>query len=89
MNDVLKSHLIELNDLAVMMFRHLHDVMQSEPPIATEGYPRHEAEEMATNHYEWARQRDAVRILLGIQLVNLGLDQLEHPLEGAPDDPDH
>lgn len=76
MNDVIKSHVIELDDLQVMILRHMKEVMAAEPPLPHGGEPRHLAEEMAGVHYEWTRQRDAIRILLGVQLVNLALEQL-------------
>jgi hypothetical protein len=31
---------------------------------------------MSSLHYEWARSHQAIRLLLGIQLVNLAEDQL-------------
>lgn len=83
MNDVLKSHLIELDDLSVRIFQHLKQIMSEEPPLPNGGEPRYLSEEMATAHYEWSRQRDAIRILLGVQLVNQGLEQLE--LKGGTD----
>jgi hypothetical protein len=76
MNDVIKSHVIELEDLQIMILRHMKEVMAAEPELPNDGYPRHLAEEMAATHYEWSRQRDAIRILLGVQLVNLALEQL-------------
>lgn len=76
MNDVIKSHVIELTDLQVMILKHMKEVMAAEPEFPTGNEPRHLAEEMAATHYEWSRQRDAIRILLGVQLVNLCLDQL-------------
>lgn len=41
-----------------------------------EGESRYLAEEMSSLHYEWARSHQAIRLLLGIQLVNLADDQL-------------
>ena len=73
---VLEHDVIVLDDLTEMMFQHMKRVMADEPPLPGEDHDRFEHEEMAAAHYEWSRQRDAVRILLGVQLVNLGLAQL-------------
>ena len=32
--------------------------------------------EMAALHYEWSRTHQAIRLLLGVQLVNLAVEQL-------------
>lgn len=76
MNDAIKTHIIELDPLQIMMLRHMKEVMAAEPELPNGGEPRHLAEEMAGAHYEWSRTRDAIRILLGVQLVNLALEQL-------------
>ena len=76
MNDVIKTHVIELEHLQILMLTHMKEVMAIEPPLPNGNEPRHLAEEMAATHYEWTRQRDAIRILLGVQLVNLALEQL-------------
>ena len=76
MNEVIKTHVIELDDLQVKILQHMKEVMAAEPPQPTGNEPRFLAEEMSTLHYEWSRQRDAIRILLGVQLVNRALEQL-------------
>jgi hypothetical protein len=68
--------MVELDDLAEMMLKRFKELEAEQPPLPTGGEPRHLAEEMATAHYEWSRQRDAMRILLGVQLVKLTLEQL-------------
>ena len=31
---------------------------------------------MSADHYEWSRTHQAIRLLLGVQLVNLAVEQL-------------
>jgi hypothetical protein len=62
--------------MALMMLRHLREHGTEEPPLPMEGESRYMAEEMSSLHYEWARSHQAIRLLLGIQLVNLAEDQL-------------
>ncbi len=68
--------IIELDSMALMMLRHLRDHSAEEPPQPNGEEGRYEHEEMASLHYEWARTHQAIRLLLGIQLVNLATDQL-------------
>lgn len=76
MPDVLRSHLIELDSMSLMMLQHLREHAAEEPPQPGEEHGRYEQEEMAALHYEWARGHQAIRLLLGVQLVNLAEDQL-------------
>jgi len=72
-NDVNKTHVIELDDLTLLMLKHLREHATEEPQIPENS--RYEHEEAASAHYEWARTQQAIRLLLGVQLVNLALDQ--------------
>ena len=76
MNDVTKTHLVELDDMTLMMLQHLRDHQDEEPPQPGETNGRYEADEMAAHHYEWSRTHQAIRLLLGVQLVNLAVEQL-------------
>ena len=72
--------IIQLNSSALMMLQHLRDHQSEEPQIPEEG--RYLTEEMAALHYEWSRTHHAIRMLLGIQLVNLATDQLDQKGDG-------
>jgi hypothetical protein len=77
MNDVDKTRLIELielDDMSLMMLRHLKEHEAEEPVVPEEG--RYEHEEMSALHYEWSRAHQAIRLLLGVQLVNQALEQI-------------
>ncbi len=75
MND--SGDIIQLDSMALMLLKHLRDHETEEPVVPQEG--RYEHEEMAALHYEWARAHQAIRLLFGVQLVNLALDQLTPP----------
>jgi hypothetical protein len=74
MNDVSKTHIIELDQMSLMMLRHLREHGAEEPAVPEDG--RYEHEEMSALHYEWSRTHQAIRLLLGVQLVNQALEQL-------------
>jgi hypothetical protein len=74
-NDVAKTHVIELDEMTLMMLRHLRDHEAEEPVVPDEG--RYEHEERSALHYEWSRAHQAIRLLLGVQLVNLAIEQLQ------------
>lgn len=74
MNDVTKTHLVELDDMTLMMLQHLRDHQDEEPLMPDQGSFEHS--EMAALHYEWSRTHQAIRLLLGVQLVNLAVEQL-------------
>lgn len=76
MNDVIKTHVIELDDMSLMMLKHLNEHQDEEPPQPDETNGRYETEEMSARHYEWSRTHQAIRLLLGVQLVNLAEEQL-------------
>ena len=82
MNDVQKTHLIELDQMALMMLKQLRLHEVDEPPQPDETNSRFEAEEMTALHYEWSRAHQAIRLLLGVQLVNLAVDQ-QPTMEGT------
>lgn len=71
---------IKIDSMAEKMLAHLIRVMESEPPRPSDSDPAYLVEEITMNHYQWCRQRDAIRLLLGIQLINLTLEQ--YPMEG-------
>jgi hypothetical protein len=77
MNDVTKTHVIELNNMTLMMLKHLREHQAEEPPQPDDGVGRYEHEEMTAQHYEWSRTHQAIRLLLGVQLVNLAVEQLD------------
>jgi hypothetical protein len=77
MNDVTKTHVIELDNMALMMLKHLREHQGDEPPAPDYDGPRYQAEEMSARHYEWSRAHQAIRLLLGVQLVNLAEEQLD------------
>jgi hypothetical protein len=74
-NDAAKTHLIELDSMALMLLKHLREHGAVEPQVPEEG--RYEHEEMSALHYEWSRAHQAIRLLVGIQLVNLAIDQIQ------------
>ena len=74
--------IIQLDSMALMMVKHLREHLTEEPPRPDEGCGRYEHEEMEALHYEWARSHQAIRLLLGIQLVNLAEDQLNQKGDG-------
>jgi hypothetical protein len=59
-----------------MMLQHLREHQAEEPPLPHESEGRYEHEEMTALHYEWSRTHQAIRLLLGVQLVNLAVEQL-------------
>lgn len=69
--------IIQLDSMALMMLNHLKEHCAEEPPRPQEDKSRYEHEEMSSAHYEWARTHQAIRLLLGVQLVNLAEDQLD------------
>lgn len=73
MNDVAKTHIIELDDLCLLMLKHLNAHNNEEPAVPDNG--RYEHEEAAAAHYEWSRAHQAIRLMLGIQLVKLATEQ--------------
>jgi hypothetical protein len=75
MADVEKSHLVELDSMALMMLKQLRQHELDEPVVPEDG--RYQHEEMSALHYEWSRAHQAIRLLLGIQLVNLAEEQLK------------
>lgn len=74
-----------MDRLTLMMLQHLKDHQDEEPPQPQpdETHSRYEAEEMTALHYEWSRTHQAIRLLLGVQLVNLAVDQLEPTTKGT------
>ena len=68
---------ITLNPLAEMMLRTLCDALRREPkaPGGDDAEPSQDAER-AAQHYEWTREVNAYRILLGIQLIKCALEQV-------------
>ena len=66
--------IIQLDNLSLMMIKHLRDHAAEEPEVPEEG--RYEHEEMSALHYEWSRTQQAIRLLIGVQLVSLALEQL-------------
>lgn len=76
MNDVTKTHVIELDQMSMMMLKQLRQHEVDEPPQPDETHSRYEAEEMTALHYEWSRTHQAIRLLVGVQLVNLANEQL-------------
>jgi hypothetical protein len=77
MNDVIRTHLIELDEMSLTILKHLREHQAEEPRQPTEENSRYQHEEMTALHYEWARTHQAIRLLLGVQLVNLAVDQLD------------
>ena len=77
MNDAAKTHLIELDRLTLMMLQHLREHQRGGATATGRRKGRYEHEEMAALHYEWSRAHQAIRLLLGIQLVNLAIDQIQ------------
>jgi hypothetical protein len=76
MNDVTKTHVIELDNMSLMMLQHLREHQDEEPKRPDDDDPRYLVEEMTARHYEWSRTHQAIRLLLGVQLVNLAVEQL-------------
>ena len=66
--------IIQLDSMTKMMLQHLRDHAAEEPEVPEEG--RYEHEEMSALHYEWSRTQQAIRLLIGVQLVSLALEQL-------------
>ena len=77
MNDAAKTHLVQLDRLTLMMLQHYREHQREEPPLPGDSNSRYEHEEMAALHYEWSRAQEAIRLLLGVQLVNLAIDQIQ------------
>lgn len=69
--------IIQLDSMTLMMLQHLKDHAAEEPPRSNENHGRYEQEEMNALHYEWARTHQAIRLLLGVQLVSLAESQLQ------------
>lgn len=70
------DEVIVLDKMCQMMLQHLKDHQAEEPPQPDNTNGRYETEEMAALHYEWSRAHQAIRLMLGIQLVNLAMEQL-------------
>jgi hypothetical protein len=73
-----------MDRMALMMLKHLRQHEVDEPPQPepdTTG--RFEEEEMAALHYEWSRAHQAIRLLLGVQLVNLAVEQMDPTEKGT------
>ena len=75
--------IIQLDSMALMMLRHLKEHSAEEPPQPNGEEGRYEHEEMSSHHYEWARSHQAIRLLLGIQLVNLAEEQINQKGDGS------
>lgn len=80
-NDVAQTHLIELDQMTLMMLQHLREHEAEEPRMPDQGSFEHS--EMAALHYEWSRTHQAIRLLLGVQLVNLAVEQQQPTKEGT------
>lgn len=68
--------IIQLDELALMMWTHLQAHLQDEPEPANGGEPLHLANERAQVHEEWTKELMAIRLMLGIRLIRLVEDQL-------------
>ena len=66
--------IIQIDSFTIKMIQHLRDHAAEEPEVPEEG--RYEHEEMSAMHYEWSRTQQAIRLLIGVQLVSLALEQL-------------
>ena len=74
--EVKEGKVIELNDLCLKMIQHLKDHQAEEPEAPNGDDDRWIHEEKAALHYEWSRAHQAIRLMLGIQLVHLAEEQL-------------
>jgi hypothetical protein len=72
-----------MDRMTLMMLKHLKDHEVDEPPQPDETNSRYEAEEMTALHYEWSRAHQAIRLLLGVQLVNLAVEQMDPTEKGT------
>lgn len=72
-----------MDRMTLMMLKHLKDHEVDEPPQPDETNSRYEAEEMTALHYEWSRAHQAIRLLLGVQLVNLAVEQMDSTEKGT------
>lgn len=68
---------ITLDPMAEMMLRHLKEHQAEEPQVPSPDDDRYAHEEKAALHYEWARAHQAIRLLIGVQLVNLAIEQVQ------------
>jgi hypothetical protein len=64
-----------MDRMTLMMLQHLKEHEAEEPRMPDEGTFEHS--EMAALHYEWSRTHQAIRLLLGVQLVNLAVEQMD------------
>lgn len=54
----------------------LRQVMRDEPVVPDlDRHDGHHLAEVAMNHYEWQRRIGALRLLIGVRLVNEALEQ--------------
>ena len=83
MPDATRRDLVELDQMALMMLKQLRLHEVDEPPQPDETNSRYEAEEMTALHYEWSRAHQAIRLLLGVQLVNLAVEQMDPTEKGT------
>jgi len=69
---------IQVDSTTERLIEHLLMLGGAEPPSGEEEVGA-KAEEIAQTHYEWARQVNAVRLLIGVRLVNLALEEARKP----------
>lgn len=55
----------------------LGEVLDTEPTIDLDIHEGHALAESALNHYEWQRQVNALKLLIGVRLTLRALNQLE------------
>jgi len=65
------------SDVNAMLVSMLRDLYADEPPQPDEIMPMSLANETAEKHYEWQRQVNGARILLGVRLVNDALEEAD------------
>lgn len=67
--------MIQPDDTTVAFIRMLRDVLADEPPIPDPDLlGAHGVAEAELNHYEWRRHGNALRLLIGVRLTNLALE---------------
>jgi hypothetical protein len=67
---------IEMDSITASFVRMLHNVMLQEPPVPDpDVLGAHGMAEAELNHYEWQRHVNALRLLIGVRLTNIALEE--------------
>jgi hypothetical protein len=68
---------LNLDHTGQILVEYLRGLLSAEPPEPNGQMPEAYADETARAHDEWARQCAAIRLLLGVRIVNDIIDTIE------------